>query len=93
LNNLIIIPVVIIVAIFIGILGNSNYQEVAKVRDQRNLQLTLDDCKRLFDEGLNRVERYNGNQDISIPRVQIVFAFYFFHKVTEGKTDEKNDAI
>jgi hypothetical protein len=55
LNNLIIISVVIIVAIIIGILGNSNYQEVAKVRDQRNLQLTLEDCKRLFDEGLNRV--------------------------------------
>ena len=33
---------------------NSNYQEVAQVRDQRNLQLTLDDCKRLFDEGLER---------------------------------------
>jgi hypothetical protein len=36
---------------------------------------------------------YNGNQDISIPRFQIVFIFYFFHKVTEDKTDEKNDAI
>jgi hypothetical protein len=59
LNNLIIISAVIIVAIFIGILGNSNYQEVAKVRDQRNLQLTLDDCKRLFDEGLNRVECFD----------------------------------
>ena len=37
-----------------AIMGNSNYQEVTKVRDQRNLQLTLDDCKRLFDEGFER---------------------------------------
>ena len=37
-----------------GVMWNSNYQEVAQVRDQRNLQLTLDDCKRLFDEGLER---------------------------------------
>ena len=54
MNNLIIIFVVIVVGIIIGIMGNSNYQEVAKVRDQRNLQLTLDDCKRLFDEGIER---------------------------------------
>ncbi len=59
MNNLIIISVVIIVAIIIGILGNSNYHEVAKIRDQRNLQLTIDDCKRLFDEGLNRVECFD----------------------------------
>ena len=37
-------------------MGNSNYQEVASARDQRNLQLTLDDCKRLFDEGLDRID-------------------------------------
>ena len=54
MNNLIIISVVIVIGIIIGIMGNSNYQEVAKVRDQRNLQLTLDDCKRLFDKGLER---------------------------------------
>lgn len=46
--------VVIIVGITIGIMGYSNYQEVASVRDQRTLQLTLADCKRLFDEGLER---------------------------------------
>ena len=59
MNNLIIISGVIIVAIIIGILGNSNYQEVTKIRDQRNLQLTLDDCKRLFDEGFNRVDCFD----------------------------------
>ena len=54
LNNLIIVSVVIIIGIIIGIMGSFNYQEIAKVRDHRNLQLTLDDCKRLFDEGLER---------------------------------------
>ena len=32
---------------------------VASARDQRNLQLTLDDCKRLFDEGLDRVDCFD----------------------------------
>jgi len=59
LNNLIIITVVIVVAIIIGIMGNSNYQEVASIRDQRNLQLTLDDCKRLFGIGLDRVDCFD----------------------------------
>lgn len=40
-------------------MGNSNYQEVASIRDQRNLQLTLDDCKRLFDTGLDRVDCFD----------------------------------
>ena len=42
------------VGIILAIMGNSNYQEVVNVRDQRNLQLTLDDCKKLFDEGNER---------------------------------------
>lgn len=45
---------IFLVAILIGVLGNSNYQEVISARDQRHLQLTLEDCKRLFDEGLER---------------------------------------
>ena len=32
-------------------MGSYNYQEVASIRDQQNLRLTLDDCKRLFDDG------------------------------------------
>jgi len=59
LNNLIIITVVIVIGIIIGIMGNSNYQEVASIRDQRNLQLALDDCKRLFDKGLDRVDCFD----------------------------------
>jgi hypothetical protein len=45
---------VTIVGIIVGILGNSNYDEVSTARDQRNLQLSLDDCKRLFVEGDER---------------------------------------
>ncbi len=44
----------IIVAIIVGVMGNSNYQDVASMRDQKNLQLTINDCKRLFDSGLER---------------------------------------
>ncbi len=47
------------VAIIVGIVGNSNYQEVASIRDQRSLQLTLEDCKRLFDEGLDRIDCFD----------------------------------
>ena len=54
MNNLIIVLIVIIVVIIIGILGNSNYQEVVILRDQKNLQLSLEDCKRLFGEGIER---------------------------------------
>ena len=43
-----------VIATIIGVMWNSNYQEIASIRDQRNLQLTLDDCKRLFDEGNER---------------------------------------
>ncbi|MHA7647969.1 hypothetical protein [Nitrosopumilus sp. S4] len=54
MNNLIIVSVVITVAIIIGIIGSSNYDEVSKARDHRNLQLTIEDCKRLFSEGAER---------------------------------------
>ena len=50
-NNLIIVGVVMLIAIIIGVMWNSNYQEIATIRDQNNLQLTINDCKTLFDEG------------------------------------------
>ena len=40
-----------VIAVIIGVMWNSNYQEIASIRDQQNLQLSLEDCKRLFDEG------------------------------------------
>ena len=59
MNNLIIVVIAILVAIFVGIMANSNYQEVVSVRDQKHLQLTLEDCKRLFGEGLDRIECFD----------------------------------
>ncbi|MCV0393075.1 MAG: hypothetical protein K5790_07275 [Nitrosopumilus sp.] len=56
MNNLIIVSVVIVVAIVVGIMGSSNYDEIYKARDHRNLQITIDDCKRLFSEGSERDE-------------------------------------
>ena len=44
----------IVVAIIVIVMGNSNYQEVASIRDQKHLRLSLEDCKRLFDAGLER---------------------------------------
>ena len=43
-----------VIAVIIGVMWNSNYQEIASIRDQHNLQLSLEDCKRLFGEGIER---------------------------------------
>ena len=51
MNNLVIVAVVMVIAMIIGVMWNSNYQEIATIRDQNNLQLTINDCKKLFDEG------------------------------------------
>ena len=56
MNNAIVIIVVIIIAVGIWMLANSNYDKVASIRDQRNLQLSLQDCKRLFVVGEERIE-------------------------------------
>ena len=50
-NNLIVVGIVMIIAVIIGIMWNSNYQEIATIRDQNNLQLTMNDCRALFDDG------------------------------------------
>ena len=52
MNNFIIVVIVIVVAVTVGAMGNSNYQEVTSIRDQKHLQLSLEDCKRLFDAGV-----------------------------------------
>ena len=46
--------VVIVVAVIVIVMGNSNYQEVASIRDQKHLRLSLEDCKRLFNVGVER---------------------------------------
>lgn len=37
-------------------MGNSNYQDVTSIRDQNHLQLSINDCKRLFESGIDRIE-------------------------------------
>jgi uncharacterized membrane-anchored protein YhcB (DUF1043 family) len=65
LNNAVVtIIIVIIIAVCIGILANSNYEEVTTIRDQRNLQLSLQDCKRLFDVGEERTECFEKSFDV-----------------------------
>ena len=54
MNNLIIVSILFVVAIGIGLLGNSNYETYILARDQRNLQATVDDCKNMFPMGLQR---------------------------------------
>lgn len=49
----------IIIAIIVAVIGNSDYHEITQARDQRNLQLSLDDCKRLFDKELERVDCFD----------------------------------
>ena len=44
--------IVIIVTVIVGAIDNSNHQEVMSIRDQKHLQLNLEDCKRLFDTGI-----------------------------------------
>ena len=63
MNNLIIVAVVMTIGIIVGIMGSYNYQDVAQVRDQRNLQLTLEDCKKLFNEGLERDNCFEKSYD------------------------------
>ena len=64
MNNAIIVIVIIIIAVGIGILANSNYDEIKSIRDQRNLQLSLEDCKRLFDVGDKRIECFEKSFDV-----------------------------
>lgn len=53
-----IIPLIIVfvVAITVGILGVSNYDAYVAERDQRNLQLAVEDCKNLFVQGTEQEE-------------------------------------
>ena len=58
------LSIVIVVAIIIGILGSSNYGVYVAERDQRNLQLTVDDCKKLFLQGMDQEECITKSLDV-----------------------------
>ena len=50
------LSIVIVVAAIVGIMGSSNYDMYAAERDQRNIQLAVDDCKKLFPQGTKQEE-------------------------------------
>lgn len=58
------LSIVIAVAVIVGILGSSNYDLYVAERDQRNLQLAVDDCKKLFPQGLEQEECITKSLDV-----------------------------
>jgi hypothetical protein len=61
---LIIVVIVFAIAIGIGILGNSNYEQYVVERDQRNLQASVADCKNLFPTGINQDDCITKSLDV-----------------------------
>ncbi|RMW38121.1 MAG: hypothetical protein EA447_04030 [Nitrosopumilus sp.] len=58
------LSIVIVVAIIVGIMGSSNYDVYVAERDQRNLQLAVDDCKKLFPQGTEQEECITKSLDV-----------------------------
>ena len=58
------LSIVVVVAIIIGIIGSSNYDVYVAERDQRNLQLAVDDCKKLFPQGMEQEECITKSLDV-----------------------------
>ena len=58
------LSIVIVVAVIVGILGSSNYDVYVAERDQRNLQLAVDDCKKLFPQGMKQEECITKSLDV-----------------------------
>lgn len=52
------------VAIGIGILANSNYEQYTVERDQRNLQISVTDCKNLFSPGVQQDQCITKSLDV-----------------------------
>lgn len=48
------LAIVFVVAIVVGMMGISNYDAYVAERDQRNLQIAVDDCKNLFAQGIDQ---------------------------------------
>lgn len=48
------LAIVFVVAIVVGMMGISNYDAYVAERDQRNLQIAVDDCKNLFAQGIGQ---------------------------------------
>ena len=58
------LSIVVVVAVIIGIMGSSNYDLYVAERDQRNLQLAVDDCKKLYPQGTEQEECITKSLDV-----------------------------
>ncbi|WP_428324741.1 hypothetical protein [Nitrosopumilus sp.] len=58
------LSIVSIIAIIVGIMGISNYDVYVAERDQRNLQLAVDDCKKLFPLGTDQEDCITKSLDV-----------------------------
>ena len=58
------LSIVVVVAVIVGIMGSSNYDVYVAERDQRNLQLAVDDCKKLFPQGTEQEECITKSLDV-----------------------------
>ncbi len=58
------LSIVIVVAVIVGIMGSSNYDVYVAERDQRNLQLAVDDCKKLFPQGIDQEDCITKSLDV-----------------------------
>ena len=58
------LSIVVVVAIIVGIMGISNYDVYVAERDQRNLQLAVDDCKKLFLQGTDQEDCITKSLDV-----------------------------
>ena len=56
MRTVVVLGIVFAVAIGVGIMGNSNYEQYVVERDQRNLQASVADCKNLFSQGFKQDE-------------------------------------
>lgn len=61
-----IVPLVIVfvVAIIVGMMGTSNYDAYVAERDQRNLQIAVEDCKNLFAQGTAQEDCISKSLDV-----------------------------
>ena len=64
MRTVVVLGIVFAVAIGIGILTNSNYEQYVVERDQRNLQASVADCKNLFSQGMKQDDCITKSLDV-----------------------------
>lgn len=58
------LAIVFVVAIIVGIMGMSNYDTYIAERNQRNLQIAVEDCKNLFPQGTDQEDCITKSLDV-----------------------------